>query len=111
MKWIPETDTMELTARNITALTDKLSDPLSARTLISPDPHRIPVTAVESAGAAEAVATPGTVFLTRAQLQTLATEGATVRVGGVRVRAVADAEHYRDRAAGEVYMPSSGERR
>ena len=108
MKWIPETDTMELTERNVTALTDKLSDPLSARTLRSPC-GLMYVTAVESAGVAEAVVQPGTVPLTRAQLQMLATEGATVRVGRVRVVAVADAEHYADRSAGAVFMPSTGE--
>lgn len=111
MRWIPETNTLELTGRNVEALLDKLDDPLSARTLISPDPHLIPVTAVESAGAAEAAATPGAVVLTRSQLRTLATEGAQVRVGCVRVKAVADAAHYADRAAGEVFMPSAGEYR
>ena len=110
MKWLPDTSTMELTERNVRALTDKLDDPLSARTLRSPC-GLMYVTAVESAGAAEAIAAPGTVFLTRAQLQELAAEGAQVRVCGVRVRSVADAEHYADRSAGEVYMPSTGERR
>ncbi|PQM53721.1 hypothetical protein C5U48_02610 [Mycolicibacter virginiensis] len=111
MKWIPETSTLELTSRNVTALNDKLNDPLSARTLISPDPHMVPVTAVESAGAAEAIAAPGAVVLTRTQLVELTTEGATVRVGAVRVRSVADDAHYADRLAGEVYMPSTGEYR
>ncbi len=111
MRWIPETNTVELTERNIKALKDKLDDPMSARTLISPDPYRIPVAAVESPGAAEAVATPGAVVLTRGQLQTLATEGAQVRVAGITVKAVSDAEHYSDRLAGEVYMPSTGEYR
>lgn len=110
MKWIPDTSTMELTARNVAALTQKLDDPLSKRTLISPDPHRIAVTAVESAGAAESVAAPDTIPLTRAQLEQLATEGAEVRVAGVRVVAVADSEHYSNRLAGQVYMPSTGER-
>nr|WP_046284157.1 hypothetical protein [Mycobacterium sp. UM_NZ2] len=109
MKWIPEPATLELTERNVQALTDKLDDPLSARTLISPDPHRIPVTAVESAGAAEAIAAPGTVPLTRSQLQTLATEGATVRVGAVRVVSVPDYAHYSNRSAGAMFMPSSNE--
>lgn len=111
MKWIPETDTLELTERNIKALNDKLNDPLSARTLISPDPHRVTVTAVESPGAAEAIAEPGAVVLTRTQLQTLATEGTEVRVGGVRVRSVSDADHYSQRKPGEVYMPSTHEYR
>ena len=36
MKWIPSSSTLELTNRNVTALLDKLDDPLSARSLVSP---------------------------------------------------------------------------
>ncbi|CAJ1505277.1 hypothetical protein [[Mycobacterium] burgundiense] len=110
MKWIPDTDTLELTQRNITALTDKLDDPLSARTLRSPC-GQIMATAVPSAGAGEAVAAPGTVPLTRSQLEELAVMGAEVRVAGITVVAVPDEAHYGDRPAGTVYMPSSREYR
>lgn len=110
MKWIPDTETLELTARNVRALTDKLDDPLSARTLRSPC-GQIMVTAVLSAGAGEAVAAPGTLPLTRAQLVTLAAEAAEVRVGSVRVVSVADSAHYSNRLAGPMFMPSSGETR
>ncbi|WP_283604781.1 hypothetical protein [Mycolicibacterium poriferae] len=92
------------------ALTDKLEDPLSKRTIISPC-RRISVTATETAGTAEAIAASGTVPLTRSQLEVLATVGATVRVAGVRVVSVPDAAHYADRPAGEIYMPTSGEYR
>lgn len=57
------------------------------------------------------MAAPGSLPLTRAQLRTLSTEGQTVRVGAVTVVSVPDAAHYGDRAAGPVYMPSSGETR
>lgn len=110
VKWAPETETLELTARNVRALTDKLDDPLSARTLVTPC-GLIRVTAVPSAGAAEAVVAPGTLPLSRAQLTELATEGAEVRIGAVRVVAVADAAHYGDRMPGTVFMPSAGEYR
>ena len=110
MKWIPDSDTLELTQRNVTALLDKLDDPLSARTLRAPC-GLVQVTAVESPGAAEAVVAPDTVPLTRSQLWELATEGATVRLGGVTVVSVADADHYSDRAPGTVFMPTSGETR
>lgn len=110
MRWDPETLTLELTARNIRALRDKLSDPLSRRTITSPC-RRIAVTAVESAGAAEAIAAPGAVPLTRSQLEELATVGATVRVAGFRVVSVPDQAHYSDRPAGVVFMPSTGEYR
>ncbi|MFA5710747.1 hypothetical protein [Mycolicibacterium sp.] len=108
MKWIPDIDTLELTERNVQALTDKLDDPLSARTIRSPC-GEIMVTAVPGAGAAEAVAAPGTVPLTRGQLEELAMVGAEVRVAGIRVIAVPDEAHYGDRAPGTVYMPSTGE--
>lgn len=110
MKWIPETDRLELTARNVCALTEKLADPLSARTIVSPC-GRIRVTAVSSAGAAEAAVAPKTLPLTRAQLVELATEGAEVRIGTVRVVTVPDSAHYGDRPPGAVYMPSTGEYR
>lgn len=47
MKWIPGTSTLELTARNVTALLDKLDDPMSQRTLITPC-RFLAVTAVET---------------------------------------------------------------
>ena len=105
MRWDPDSDTLELTVRNVRALTDKLEDPLSKRTIISPC-RRISVTATETAGTAEAIAASGTVPLTRSQLEVLATVGATVRVVSVP-----DAAHYADRPAGEIYMPTSGEYR
>lgn len=107
MKWIEGTRTLELTARNITALMDKLDDPLSARSLRS-GCGSIMVTATESPGAAEDVAAPDTLPLTRKQLAELAVEGAEVRVAGITVVAVPDAAHYSDRPAGAVFMPSSG---
>lgn len=108
MKWIRATSTLELTARNVTALLDKLDDPLSARSLVSPC-RFITVIAVETAGSGEAVVGPGTLPLTRSQLEELSTEGAVVRVGAVTVVSVPDAAHYSDRPPGTVYMPSSGE--
>lgn len=78
MKWIPDTRTLELSARNICALTDKLDDELSARSIGSP------------CGA---------------------TEGATVTVGTVTVVAAPDPAHYKTRAPGVVFMPSTGETR
>ena len=110
MRWDPGTLTLELTERNVCALIDKLDDPLSKRTITSPC-RRISVTAVESAGAAEAATAPGTLPLTRSQLEVLATVGATVRVAGVRVVSVPDEAHYADRPAGVVFMPSTGEYR
>lgn len=110
MKWIPGTSTLELTARNVTALLDKLDDPLSARSLVSPC-RFVKVTAVETAGAGESVVGPGTMPLTRSQLEELRTEGAAVKFGGVTVVSVPDAAHYSDRRPGTVYMPSSGETR
>ncbi|MCH9734098.1 MAG: hypothetical protein K0U78_06030 [Actinomycetia bacterium] len=103
-----DSQTLELTARNVQALADKLDDPASARTLGSPC-GQVAVTAVEAAGGAEAVAAPGTVPLTRAMLAELGTPGATVNVAGVQVVSVEDAAHYADRAPGVVYMPSTGE--
>lgn len=109
MKWIPDTRTLELTARNIAALTAKLDDPLSARTLVEPN-GELMVTAVEDGAANPALLAEAVLHLTRGQLAVLATVGATVTVADVAVVAVPDSAHYGDRAAGEVYMPSSGER-
>lgn len=108
MKWIPSSSTLELTNRNVTALLDKLDDPLSARSLVSPC-RFLQVTAVATPGAAESVIAPGTLPLTKAQLETLRTEGQTLRVGAVTVVSVPDAAHYANRPAGRVFMPSSGE--
>lgn len=110
MKWIQTTKTLELTARNISALTDKLHDPLSARALGSPC-GKIMVRAVEDADTneADAMATEGVIILTRSQLVELATEGAAVAVAGIAVTSVPDAAHYSRRPSGIVAMPSSGE--
>ncbi|MCB0930085.1 MAG: hypothetical protein KDB70_19720 [Mycobacterium sp.] len=109
MKWTPDTRTLELTERNVAALTAKLDDPLSARTLITPC-QGLMVTAVEDDAANPAALAENVLHLTRSQLLTLAEAGATVTVADVRVVAVPDAAHYANRLAGEVYMPSSGER-
>jgi len=109
MRWIEATKTLELTARNVTALSAKLDDPKSARMILSGcgaasvhavetiDPEKV------TAAAAEGVTT-----LTRAQLTELAVEGATVLVAGITVTAVPDAAHYSSRPAGAVTMPSAG---
>lgn len=107
---MPDSETLELTQRNVRALKDKLDDPLSARTLVSPC-GGMRVTAAPGPGAAEAAVAPETLPLTRAQLAELATEGAEVRIGTVRVVSVPDSAHYSDRPAGTVYMPSTGEYR
>lgn len=114
---------VELTRRNLRALLAKLDDPLSARALVDPD-DKILVRAVESsvdrgdAVAQAALAAEGVVELTRGELQMLVaalndpTSGDTempVSQGAIVVRAVADAAHYRDRAPGAVWMPTSGE--
>ncbi len=109
MKWNADTRTLELTARNIAALTQKLDDPLSARTLITPC-QGLMVTAVEDGAANPALLAENVLHLTRSQLGVLATVGATVTVADVAVVAVPDEAHYSDRQSGEVYMPSSGER-
>lgn len=114
---------VELTRRNLLALLAKLDDPLSARALIDPD-DKILVRAVESSGdrgdavAQAALVAEGVVELTRDELQTLVagledpTSGnidMPVSQGTIVVRAVDDDAHYRNRAPGVVWMPSSGE--
>ncbi|KMV14861.1 hypothetical protein ACT17_28300 [Mycolicibacterium conceptionense] len=109
MKFLEEARTVELTARNIDALTRKLDDPASMRTLIS-GCHRIAVFAREDEYDTEGrPASPiDIVTVTRSQLDTLA-GGDRVETGGFTLVPVPDSAHYSDRAAGEVYMPSSGE--
>lgn len=114
---------VELTRRNLQALLAKLDDPLSTRASVDPD-DKILVRAVESTGdrgdavTQAALATEGVVELTRDELQTLMaglddpTSGNSdmpVSQGAITVRAVEDAAHYRDRAPGLVWMPTSGE--
>lgn len=114
---------VELTRRNLLALLAKLDDPLSAKALIDPD-DKILVRAVESSGdrgdavAQAALVTEGVVELTRDELQTLVagldnpTSGnidMPVIRGAIVVRVVDDDAHYRNRAPGVVWMPSSGE--
>lgn len=110
MRYIADTRTLELTARNIAALTAKLDDPASARMLQSGDRkatvHAVETTTAEKAAAAAA---EGVVTVTRAQLAELAVEGATVTVDGVTVVSVPDSAHYTSRPSGVVVMPSSGE--
>lgn len=110
MKWIPDTNTLELSARNVTALTDKLDDELSARSIGSPCGAVI-AQAVEDGHRSATAGTEAVVQLTRSELTVLATEGATVTVGAVTVVAVPDAAHYKTRAPGAVFMPSTGETR
>lgn len=110
MRWIDTTRTLELTARNVAALTAKLDDPQSARMIV--EPHGwVSARAVETAtdDAVTAAAAEGVVTLTRDQLGELATEGATVTVAGITVASVADAAHYGNRPSGVVAMPTSGE--
>lgn len=109
MKWIPDQRRLELSARNVAALSDKLNDPLSARSIVAPGGTPL-VQAVEAD--ADRTATAGTeavVQLTRAELTQLATEGAAVVVGAVTVVSVPDSAHYKTRDPGAVFMPSSGE--
>lgn len=110
MKWIEDTRTLELTARNINALTAKLDDPESACMLRS-GCGLATVHAVETVTAEKVVAAAaeGVVTVTRDQLAELATEGATLDVAGITVVSVPDAAHYSDRPSGVVLMPSSGE--
>ena len=108
MRWIEGTRTLELTARNVTALTDKLDDPLSARTLVSGCGQAM-VRAVENTDGKniEGAATERLITLTRRQLQDLATTGATVAVAGITVISMPDSVHYSARPAGPVHMPSN----
>jgi hypothetical protein len=112
---------MELTRRNLETLLRKLDDPLSARGLIDPD-DRILVRAVETidergtSARQAAAATEGVIELARVELQTLLaglespdTREGTVIVYGVTIRAVTNDAHYRGRAPGVVWMPSTGE--
>ncbi|WP_308217460.1 hypothetical protein [Mycobacteroides abscessus] len=110
MRYDADTRTLELTARNIAALTAKLDDPASARMLQSGD-GKATVHAVETAAADKvtAAAAEGVVTVTRAQLAELGVEGATVTVDGVTVVSVPDRVHYTSRPSGIVVMPSSGE--
>lgn len=84
---------LELTRRNLEALLAKLDDPLSKRALVDPDWH-IVVNATED-GIVET------------------DKGLFVPGFGqcVEVVPVENEAHYKDRAPGEVYMPSTGETR
>lgn len=110
MKWIPDQQKLELTERNIRALRDKLDDPLSARSLRSPC-REVMVQAVQDGAGTATAGTEAVVQLTRSELTVLATEGATVTVGTVTVASVPDSAHYKTRAPGTVFIPSSGETR
>ncbi|MGB5111187.1 MAG: hypothetical protein WBO08_06020 [Mycobacterium sp.] len=110
MKWIPDTQTLEITERNQAALADKLDDPLSARSLRSPC-GEVLAQAVEDDARNGSAGTEAVVQLTRSELAHLATLGATVTVGAVTVVSVLDSAHYTDRPAGVVFMPTSGETR
>lgn len=124
MKWIPETRTVELTQRNLSALLAKLDDPSSVCTLFSPC-WALAVHAVDDGTDTEAAAAAAlehltnirhllpdepTVVLARAQLVTVAgTVGAALPARGIRVVSVPDSAHYADRQPGMVVMPTSGE--
>ncbi|SLH42150.1 Uncharacterised protein [Mycobacteroides abscessus subsp. massiliense] len=107
MKYDPDTETVELTDRNINALKDKLDDPLSARTLIS-SCERVMVRATEDGERNSENTREGIVTVTRSELTQLL-EGETVTVGDTTVVPVPDAAHYSNRPSGIVVMPSSGE--
>ncbi len=112
MKYIKDVRTIELSARNVTALLAKLSDPLSARTLAAPGGD-VFVQAVEDndvRGSASGLDAESVVMLTRDELWALTSAGTTVLVGGYMVLSVPDSVHYTDRKPGEVYMPDSGMR-
>lgn len=112
------TAVLELSRRNLTVLLAKLDDPLSARALVAPD-GQLMVRAVEEEGYAagrHAQLSEGVVQLTRREILCLLTSldrgcgtPRAKRIGNVSIRAVEDAEHYRDRRPGQVWMPSSGE--
>ena len=109
--------------RNLQSLLARLDDPVSARALIGPN-DKILVRAVESSrdrgdtAAQSALASEGVVEITRRELHALIAglDDATSRLpdtsvgqGAIVVRAVDDDAHYRGRAPGSVWMPSSGE--
>ncbi|MFV8160550.1 hypothetical protein ACNQVK_37390 [Mycobacterium sp. 134] len=113
MKYDADARRVELTTRNLQALTDKLDDPHSARTLGSPC-GMVRVRAVEdtdrTAAQSHAGTAEGMVLVTRGELAAMLS-GETVMVGGIQVVPVPDAAHYADRPAGDVIMPSTGELR
>lgn len=106
MKWIPDTKTIELTARNVAALTAKLDDPQSARTLVSPC-GLVMVRAVEDGERSSTDTSEGVVTVIRSELAQLL-DGETVTVGDTAVVPVPDAAHYAGRPSGIVVTPSSG---
>lgn len=107
MRYDPDTRTLELTARNITALRDKLADPESARALGSPC-GRVIVRSVEDSERNSTDTSEGMVIVTRSEITALLS-GETVTVGDTAVVPVPDSEHYSSRPAGDVVMPSTGE--
>jgi hypothetical protein len=113
MKYDADARRVELTTRNLQALSDKLDDAGSARTIGSPC-GMVRVRAVEgadrTAAQADAAAAEGMVLVTRDELAAMLS-GKTVVVGGIEVVPVPDAAHYTDRPAGDVVMPSTGELR
>ncbi|CDO30884.1 hypothetical protein [Mycolicibacterium porcinum] len=113
MKYDADARRVELTTRNLQALTDKLDDARSARTLGSPC-GLVRIRAVERSGRtamqADAGAAEGMVLVTRDELAAMLS-GETVTVGGIEVVPVPDTAHYADRPAGDVFMPSTGELR
>lgn len=113
MKYDADARRVELTTRNLQALNDKLDDARSARTIGSPC-GLVRVRAVEgadrTAAQAHAAAAEGMVLVTRGELAAMLS-GETVIVAGIEVVPVPDATHYTARPAGDVIMPSTGERR
>ncbi|ROZ56318.1 hypothetical protein EEB12_21715 [Rhodococcus sp. WS1] len=83
MKYDPDTETVELTDRNINALMDKLDDPLSARTLISPC-EGVMVRATEDGERNSQNTREGIIVVTRSELARLL-DGETVTVGDTAV--------------------------
>lgn len=113
MKYDSDARRVELTTRNLQALTDKLDDTRSARTIGSPC-SLVRVRAVEgtdrTAAQADAGTAEGIVLVTRGELEAMLS-GETVVVGGIEVVPVPDTAHYTHRPAGDVFMPSTGELR
>ncbi|WP_350222961.1 hypothetical protein [Mycolicibacterium porcinum] len=113
MKYDSDARRVELTTRNLQALTDKLDDARSARTIGSPC-GLVRVRAVEgidrTAAQADAGTAEGIVLVTRGELSAMLS-GETVVVGGIEVVPVPDTAHYTNRPAGDVIMPSTGELR